>query len=394
MELINKDSYLNIARYNQLTLEISNNVIEISNLENKKKSNQAILDLQENIYSTTIKNKIVLLKKYKFFIIKNLLIFIKNKNIISILNKIINNNALIIVNINKKINDENIKLDINSKINSEKNKITKLNKLYNNKESDKIYNLAYIFFKRYISNKNNLLKFINNSLDQELNITKKDIKLNNINFMLYLYKNINNNYNQLSEEKLLIYIYNLLNFIYYLNIYKYQTKFLYIELKQRCQDIKSINKLKLNNNKLLKNINKTYLKNESLDKKCKVMINKYKYNEKIINNQYIKYYKIQIDFIKNITDINLNIIILKQHIEVLNKKKDKLEEILLLHNKKYYNFIDIQDNCSICLNNLDYCIQTKCSHYFHYSCIVSYIYNIIEKYTVIELLCPICRQYI
>lgn len=171
-------------------------------------------------------------------------------------------------------------------------------------------------------------------------------------------------------------------------------KYLYIDFKQKYKDIKYIKKLSLHNNKLLKDINKTYQKNEFISKKCNQLIIKYKYNEKIINNQYNKYNRIHLSFVKNITDINLNIILLKEDLNNLHKKKDKLEKILENYNKLFCIENNINDNCSICLNKLDYCIKTKCSHHFHYSCIISYIYNILEKSPIINILCPICRQYI
>jgi len=99
-------------------------------------------------------------------------------------------------------------------------------------------------------------------------------------------------------------------------------------------------------------------------------------------------------FVKNITDIDLNIILLKADLNNLHKKKDKLETILQTYNKQFCIENNINDNCSICLNKLDYCIKTKCSHHFHYSCMISYIYNIIENSSIINILCPICRQYI
>ena len=108
----------------------------------------------------------------------------------------------------------------------------------------------------------------------------------------------------------------------------------------------------------------------------------------------MKHNKIKEDFRKNITDIDLNIILLKEMLIIHNKKKELLEKIINKDNIKYSFCNDINDNCSICLNKLDYCIQTKCSHHFHYNCIISYIYNLLENSSKIDIICPICRQYI
>jgi hypothetical protein len=213
MEFLNEESYVNIVKFYKINNEISKNLIEISSLDNKKKSNEAMLELQKNIYSNTIIDKLVVLKKYKFIIIKHLLNYNKNKNIILILNNIIQNNKLLInsryknykqipfENKNKLRQSETATTELFrvNKIQIENNKICKLHKYFINNDLDKIYNLAYITFKKYMnenisldeSKDKSLLLFINNDLlVNKYYINKKDIKLNSIYFTFYKYCNI------------------------------------------------------------------------------------------------------------------------------------------------------------------------------------------------------------
>lgn len=48
------------------------------------------------------------------------------------------------------------------------------------------------------------------------------------------------------------------------------------------------------------------------------------------------------------------------------------------------NYIESNDDCPICMEKLEKCVKTQCSHYFHYDCI--------EK--INDNLCPLCRQYL
>lgn len=388
MQFINEESYNIIYKYNKLNQKINIDTLEISNLEKKKRGNETILDIQENVFYTIIEQKCEILKKYKFQIIKNAINYNKNKQIINLIYKLINNNQneLSLLH-NTKIYKYNNEFYSN-KINLEYNKLILLNKFKHN-NNDKLYNLFYNYIKKDCIINNNSTKedlckiYIKNKI---INIfSKKDIKNININFILYIYNNhIGNNYN----------IYDLLLFIYNINIYKYKLKNIHNNLKEYFKNKKLFEKLKNSNTKLYKDVKKTYKKNDFIIKKSNQILIKYKYNEKIINNQFIKYNKIKNDYKKNIIDININIGYLKEILIINNEKLLKIENLLNNFNKIFGKKYNINDTCSICLNDLDYSVKTKCNHHFHYNCILLYICNILNDETNINIICPICRQYI
>ena len=82
MEFINEESYKNIVKYNKINNKINNALIEINNLQKKKKGNESILEMQETIFYNIIESKLNLIKKYKFTIIKNVINYHKNQLII------------------------------------------------------------------------------------------------------------------------------------------------------------------------------------------------------------------------------------------------------------------------------------------------------------------------
>jgi hypothetical protein len=393
MEFINEESYKNIVKYNKINNKINNALIEINNLQKKKKGNESILVMQETIFYNIIESKLNLIKKYKFTIIKNVINYYKNQLIIKVLNKLIlkNKNNLL----NNKINKIFFTDNINNKLHIEYNKIKLLNKYYINENYEKLDNLLNQCAKKILKDnpiKNDNIYILKQYLSN-INFNKKDIKYISINFILYLFK-YNNTIDLDNIDKYHNNIYKILLFIYYLSIYKIKIKLLHNELKDFFKQQKFNNKLNCNSEKLLKDIKKSYKKNDIIIKKSNQLIIKYKHTEKHIKNQFMKHNKIKEDFRKNITDIDLNIILLKEMLIIHNKKKELLEKIINKDNIKYSFCNDINDNCSICLNKLDYCIQTKCSHHFHYNCIISYIYNLLENSSKIDIICPICRQYI
>lgn len=390
MEFINEESYKNIVKYNKINNKINNALIEINNLKKKKKGNESILQIQETIFSNTIESKFNLIKKYKFTIIKNVINYHKNQSIIKFLNNLILKNKKILHN-NNNDNKNFITDTINNKINIEVNKLKLIDKYYLNENYEKLENIFTQSIKKIV--KDNPIENNYNDYFSKIIFNKKDIKNISINFILYLF----NSYNIIdftNNDKYYNNIYKILLFIYNISIYKIKLKVVHNELKCYFKHKKTVNKLLLSNDKLLKDIKKSYKKNDMIIKKSNQIIIKYKYIEKHIKNQCIKHYRIQEDFTKNITDIELNILLLKEMIIINNKKKELLEDIIKQENSKYSFCSNINDNCSICLNILDNCIQTKCSHYFHYNCIISYIYNILENKTKIDIICPICRQYI
>ncbi len=399
MEFINEDSYKNIVKYTKITNKINNNLIEINNLEKKKKSNESIIQIQEKIFCNTIDSKFNLIKKYKFTIIKNIINYHKNQSIIKFLNNLILKNNKILHNHNNN-NINNIQFfneNIINKINIEINKIELINNFYINKNYEKLDNFLNYHIKKL--SKENIINISNNNIYtfhkylSNIIINKKDIKNISINFILYLF-NFNNSIDFNNIDKYYYNIYKILLFIYNISIYKIKLKIIHNELKYYFKQNNFIHKIVSNNDKLLKDIKKSYKKNDLIINKSNQIIIKYKYIEKYIKNQFIKHYKIQEVFNKNIVDIELNILLLKEIIIINNNEKDLLENIINQDNIKYSVCSNINDNCSICLNKLDNCIQTKCSHYFHYNCIISYIYNILEHNYKIDLICPICRQYI
>jgi len=401
MEFINEDSYTIIYKYNKLNQKINIDALEIKNLEKKKKGNQTVLDIQENIFYTIIEKKCKILKKYKFNIIKNAINYNKNKQIINLIYKLIknNNNELLLLQNNKLIKNNLY----NNNINIEKNKLILLdklillNKLINENNYDKLYNLFYNIIKKdYInhdnaSTKKDIFQSYLNYKIQDINnlnyIIKKDIKYININFIIYLF--INYKIIDINSDINILFLY-----IYNFHIYKYNLKNLHNSLKEYFKQKKSIEKLQTINIKLYKDLKKTFKKNDLIIKKSNQIIIKYKYNEKILTNQYIKYNKIKDDFHKNILDIDINILYLTENISIVNHKINKLEKILNNFNKIYGKNYNITDTCSICLNKLDYSIKTNCNHYFHYNCIILYICNILNNEININIICPICRQYI
>lgn len=401
MEFINEDSYTIIYKYNKLNQKINIDALEIKNLEKKKKGNQTVLDIQENIFYTIIEKKCKILKKYKFNIIKNAINYNKNKQIINLIYKLIknNNNELLLLQNNKLIKNNLY----NNNINIEKNKLILLdklillNKLINENNYDKLYNLFYNIIKKdYInhdnaSTKKDIFQSYLNYKIQDINnlnyIIKKDIKYININFIIYLF--INYKIIDINSDINILFLY-----IYNFHIYKYNLKNLHNSLKEYFKQKKSLDKLQSLNVKLYKDLKKTFKKNDLIIKKSNQIIIKYKYNEKILTNQYIKYNKIKDDFHKNILDIDINILYLTENISIVNHKINKLEKILNNFNKIYGKNYNITDTCSICLNKLDYSIKTNCNHYFHYNCIILYICNILNNEININIICPICRQYI
>lgn len=401
MEFINEDSYTIIYKYNKLNQKINIDTLEITNLEKKKRGNQTILDIQENIFYTIIEKKCKILKKYRLNIIKNAITYYKNKKIINLIYKLIknNNNELLLLQNNKLIKNNLY----NNNINIEKNKLILLdklillNKLINENNYDKLYNLFYNIIKKdYInhdnaSTKKDIFQSYLNYKIQDINnlnyIIKKDIKYININFIIYLF--INYKIIDINSDINILFLY-----IYNFHIYKYNLKNLHNSLKEYFKQKKSIEKLQTINIKLYKDLKKTFKKNDLIIKKSNQIIIKYKYNEKILTNQYIKYNKIKDDFHKNILDIDINILYLTENISIVNHKINKLEKILNNFNKIYGKNYNITDTCSICLNKLDYSIKTNCNHYFHYNCIILYICNILNNEININIICPICRQYI
>lgn len=397
MDLINTECYINIINYNKINIDIGNSIIAISDLKNKKIRNESILVLQENIYFNIIKTKIVLLKKYKFNIIKFILAAHKNKNDINNLNISIKKNISNIDYSLKSINSVNYELiiELQSKINTENEKFNTIVELYNKNNFAKLLNLFCSYFKKYIINSNNsdksdnIIKFINNVINNNYIITKKDLKNNNIYFILYFYKF---KYELYLNDISIDYIFNLLNIIHHYSIYKIKKNYVHDELKKTINEKNINNKLINKNKKLLTDINKIYKKNDIINKKINNFIYKYKYNEAIIENQYRKYNAIQMDFVKNIMNIDNNIELLNTDIKTQTKKINALDKILIHYNKIYADYTNIDDCCSICAEELKYCVKVKCKHYFHYSCLLSYIYNIIEKYNTADVKCPICKQ--
>ena len=132
-------------------------------------------------------------------------------------------------------------------------------------------------------------------------INKKDIKNISINFILYLF-NFNNSIDFNNIDKYYYNIYKILLFIYNISIYKIKLKIIHNELKYYFKQNNFIHKIVSNNDKLLKDIKKSYKKNDLIINKSNQIIIKYKYIEKYIKNQFIKHYKIQEVFNKNIVD--------------------------------------------------------------------------------------------
>ena len=318
MEFINEESYKNIVKYNKINNKINNALIEINNLQKKKKGNESILEMQETIFYNIIESKLNLIKKYKFTIIKNVINYHKNQLIIKVLNKLIlkNKNNLL----NNKINKIFFTDNINNKLNIEYNKIKSLNKYYINENYEKLDNLLNHCAKKILKDnpiENDNIYILKQYLSN-INFNKKDIKYISINFILYLFK-YNNTIDLDNIDKYHNNIYKILLFIYYLSIYKIKIKLLHNELKDFFKLQKFNNKLNCNSEKLLKDIKKSYKKNDIIIKKSNQLIIKYKHTEKHIKNQFMKHNKIKEDFRKNITDIDLNIILLKEMLIIHNK---------------------------------------------------------------------------
>lgn len=379
MDFLDIENYENLIQIHKLNKEIHLLKLEINEFHDKKKSNIYFLNLQQDLFDSTVQKKINLLKKYNYRIIKNILNMhtLQKKN--NELQETIQNNNKLITNYNNMLLYYSI-----DKYNTKKS-IEKILIKYNNIiQSNNVHKL-------------DLQKILNSSLnDFKCKILKN---LDNINFLLntglnnyYIFQSYINQYNLYNDiDSLLKYHYQ----IYTQYILKYKLNIEYKEyLKYKQNSILQIKKLQNINNKndliKVKNLKRLNL----LHQKTKNIKNKYLYIQKEIILYENRNIKTQNSINKNIHELNIRISIkvkqLKEcehEIELCNKHIELLNE---LHGNKLVN----DENCPICLDKMTKGIMTTCKHYFHYGCINVYIFNILHQNSRLDITCPICRQYI
>ena len=73
MNFLDIENYENLMKIYKLNKDIYILKLEINEFEDKKKSNLYFLNIQQEVYNTTIMKKKTIIKKYKFQIIKNIL---------------------------------------------------------------------------------------------------------------------------------------------------------------------------------------------------------------------------------------------------------------------------------------------------------------------------------
>lgn len=374
MDFFDENNYLQLINIQKLNQKIHFLLIEIQDFEIKKKNNLYFLQIQTNTFEKLFKYKKQMLQKYYSKIVKNAInIYFndkKNKELFELIKS--NNNKLINYNIAKFPN--NI---INS--------ITKKNLI-------KIINKTYFLIKQYSNfNSKEYIKLLkrynkfqfNNQIDLKIN----DIKSNNINYFNYIY---NNNFYKIS--------YNAIDFIE-INKLILKYKILNIEFKEYIKNKtfnnKICNKIISSNNRIQKIINKNNNSNKIFNKKSYDLVTKYNAILQYLKNQEKKNISTQFNFSKNIYELNIRIDLNKQILDKCKQDINLFEIELKKNDNINTNQFKQIEQCVICLEDMEFGIITSCNHKFHLSCINSYTYYILDKSdNVIEIKCPLCRQYI
>jgi hypothetical protein len=324
---------------------------EINNCKEKIKNNTTFSTIQNENHKMIIMNKYLLLKKYMIQVIKYAI------SIHSLTKSNINYKFLIKQN-NIFLQNSNIIKDTKYILNNTSKPL--IIKLFNDKKIHII---------------------------DDIDINLKDIKKVNIKFISYIY--YFNFHNRLDNNL------DIINSLYIVCIYKKnlnkEFKLFYKKYKKFNNDhnkqLKELTKMK-------KNLyNNTKIIELSL-KRANEIKKKFKSIEKVIFNQEYKLECLNKNFLNNIEELNRQIQKRKAELNILQNEYDLLYQELNEKNKNQGIPLNIDEVCSICCEDLNYGIITKCNHYYHYSCINLYIYSILHNNTTINITCPICRQYI
>ena len=385
MEFFNYDYCIKLNKQNELD-KLNINICEIKKeIETKKTNIKTILESYIN-YNCLI--------KFRLLNLKHIII----KFIISIYNtkKISNTNTTAIIDINNEVN----------KFNSVKYNLL-LHKL--NKTSDQnvyVNNLNHIICK--LSNKYSVNNDMNNTI--EINTNLLFIYINNryvaniinnivINLSKLVYKKNKKLYgilhNYLQDNKLNIneILFKILNLYKLFNLNSDITEFFKIK-KENSAIIKLLNKDKTS---LLK-------KNKNNDDKTLKSHNNVNNKIKLYNKIYLCIYKKHNNMCITISKYEKNIVKLSNLLKVFNDKYIRLNkemlDITLIScpnelKQKCIEFDNDNHTCCICLDPIKTGIKTSCNHIFHIYCINLYIYSILHnEMGNINLLCPLCRNYI
>jgi|LauGreDrversion4_2_1035121.scaffolds.fasta_scaffold03218_14 hypothetical protein len=333
MNFLDIENYENLMKIYKLNKDIYILKLEINEFEDKKKSNLYFLNIQQEVYNTTIMKKKTIIKKYKFQIIKNIL----NMHLLQKKHK----------------------------------ELIKIEQYYIDLITDLYYSLSHFSIYKY-NTKKNIGKILNKLND----INKLDSIIN------YKYIKLFNDFyieQPITQQKILKAKLNI----------EFKE---YLKYKPKC--LNQITKVEniINKNMILKN--KNLKKKNLLHQKTINIKNKYLYIQKdiiIYENRNVKSYT---SINKNIHELNIRISIKnKQLIEYQNEINICHNNIELLNNIKGDKILT-HEQCSICLEDINKGIQTSCNHFFHYGCINMYIFNILQQNTKFDIKCPICRQYI
>lgn len=396
MEFFNYDYCIKLNKQNELD-KLNVNICEIKKEIETKKINI------KNILESYIKYNCLI--KFKLLNLKHIII----KFILNIYNtkKISNNNTIILNNINNEVNKFNsvqynlLLYKLNKSNNENSNNILYVNKLnhticklsniysVNNDINNSVeinIDLLFIHILEYINN-NGLTNCINIIKNITINLSKIVYKKNKKLYTIL--------HNYLCDGKL-----NINEIVYkILNLYK---------LFNLNKDIIDFLKIKEKNSTIIKSLNKDkklLLKNNinNNDKKLKL--------HKNVNNKIKLYTKLHIHIYKKhnnmcitISRYEKTIIKLTDLLKVFNNKYFRLNNEILDINlincpielrQKCIEFDNDNHTCCICLDTIETGIKTSCNHIFHIYCINLYIYSIlINEIGNINILCPLCRNYI
>ncbi len=367
LDIDNYDNLLQIARINK-DIQILTN--EINDFEKKKKSNIHFLNIQRDFFNDTILRKTNILKKYNFKIIQNIL-FLHNLKLKNVeLNATIDtyNNDII----HTQYNMTHFSIDSYSDINKSFEKsLSKINLLY--KQS-------------------NFVKFdFNINTDTKTNLKFKQLLSLDTKY-LYILFNYITKFNLFSDIQCI----NLFN----VNIYQHLILKLKLNVEIKCylkfkkNSIKNISKYQ---NSIIKSksiIEKNNKQINLLYKKIKNFKNKFIYTFKDLKMQESNNIKLQTTMNTNICELDIRIDIKQKMLQNYKNEIENYNNAISILNETKGHKINANDVCSICLENINLGITTDCKHHFHYGCINSYIFNVIQNSSKLEFMCPICRRHI
>lgn len=378
MDFLDIENYENLMLIHKLNKDIYILKLEINEFYDKKQSNIYFLNLQQELFNSTVQKKFNMLKKFNYRIIKNILYmhFLQKKNNeineIKIQNKQIINDIhktllyFSIDNFNNKKSIEKILNKYNTIINTSNENLSIINKL----DINTITSIKDNFRCKILKNLDS-----NNSLNN-----------------YYIFYNYLLQYNFYNDIKLILTHYK---FIYKQQIRKYKLNIEYKEyFKFKQNSIKQITKYKNINEKNKQLQIKNTKRFNLLLQKTKNIKNKYLFIQKDIISYEKRNIKAQSTISKNIHELNIRISIKSKQLKECEQEIELCNKNIELLNELNGNILLTDENCAICLETIKKGIMTSCKHYYHYGCINLYIFNILQQNSKLDIICPICRQYI